>query len=113
MLKSREISVPYRDNPVLENLGPPPDRHCFANFWGKFSGGFGSGLNSSFFLVLFIHALLPKSVKTLGLGRNSIHWEPLRYYVEVGESKITHIWGEYKGGQKKIGVTKGETALTT
>ena len=33
MLKSREISVPYRDNPVLENLGPPPpDRPCFANF---------------------------------------------------------------------------------
>ena len=65
------------------------------------------------FLVLFIHALLPKSVKTLGLGRNSIHWEPLRYYVEVGESKITHKWGEYKGGQKKIGVTMGETTLTT
>ena len=33
---------PTRDNPVLENLGPPPDRPCFAKYGTPMMVNFGN-----------------------------------------------------------------------
>ena len=64
-----------------------PNRGCATLVRSKFR-------QKIFFLVLFIHALLPGL--TLGLGSNSIQWEPLRNTWRSASQK-SHM-GNIKGG---------------